>query len=148
MIIWREATTDDIAAIVALMSDDPLGAKREGADLAPYLAGFAAMQAEGANFLFVGEREGAVIATYQLTFITGLSHQAARRAQIESVRVAASLRSSGIGALLLRDAESRARAAGCRVIQLTTTKSRARAQSFYLTHGYEPTHIGFKKSLG
>jgi GNAT superfamily N-acetyltransferase len=147
MTLWRAARREDVPAIVALMTDDPLGATRESKDLGPYFAAFDAMEAEPSNHLIVGDRDGSVIATYQLTFISGLSRNASRRAQIESVRVASSLRGAGIGADLMRDAETRAREAGCSLMQLTTTKSRARAHSFYLTHGYEPSHLGFKKSL-
>ena len=147
MIRWRLATRDDVAAVVALLTDDDLGARREVADLAPYLAAFDAMQAEGNNHLIVGDQDGVIVATYQLTFITGLSLRAARRAQVESVRVASNLRSTGIGAALMADAEARARAAGCSLIQLTTNRERSRAHAFYARQGYEPSHFGFKKSL-
>lgn len=145
--LWRPALRADVAQVVALLADDELGSRREGADLAPYLTAFDAMQAEGNNTLIVGEQEGAIVATYQLTFISGLSLRAARRAQVESVRVAAALRSTGIGALLMADAEDRARAAGCRLIQLTTNRDRARAHAFYSRLGYVPSHLGFKKPL-
>lgn len=147
MIRWRLATRGDVAAVVAMLADDDLGARREVADLAPYLAAFDAMMAEGNNHLIVGDQDGVIVATYQLTFITGLSLRAARRAQVESVRVASNLRSGGIGAALMADAETRARAAGCSLIQLTTNRDRSRAHAFYARQGYEPSHLGFKKSL-
>ncbi|MDX5499006.1 MAG: GNAT family N-acetyltransferase [Rhodobacterales bacterium] len=147
MIRWRLAMRDDVAAVVALLTDDDLGARREVSDLAPYLAAFDAMMAEGNNHLIVGDQDGVIVATYQLTFITGLSLRAARRAQVESVRVASNLRSTGIGAALMADAETRARAAGCSLIQLTTNRDRSRAHAFYARQGYEPSHLGFKKSL-
>ncbi|MFN3292546.1 MAG: GNAT family N-acetyltransferase [Gemmobacter sp.] len=147
MIVWRLATRADVPAVVALLADDALGATREGRDAAPYLAAFDAMQAEGGNHLIVGELAGRVVATYQLTFISGLSLQATRRAQVESVRVAADLRGQGLGAALMADAEARARAAGCGLIQLTTNRDRARAHAFYAREGYRPSHIGFKKPL-
>jgi GNAT superfamily N-acetyltransferase len=147
MILWRPATRADVPDVVALLADDDLGRAREAADLAPYLAAFDAMQAEGNNTLIVGEQGGVVVATYQLTVISGLSLRATRRAQVESVRVAAALRSLGIGAALMADAEARARAAGCGLIQLTTNRDRARAHAFYAAQGYQPTHLGFKKAL-
>ncbi|WP_375687368.1 GNAT family N-acetyltransferase [Pseudooceanicola sp. LIPI14-2-Ac024] len=146
-VTFREATRHDVAAIVALLTDDSLGATREGDDLAPYLAAFDAMQGEGANTLLVGELGGEVVATYQLTFITGLSLKAARRAQVESVRVSDALRGGGIGALLMADAERRARAAGCTLIQLTTNRQRLDAHRFYDRLGYDPSHLGYKKTL-
>ena len=50
-----------------------LGATREGAALDVYLAAFARMTQEGNNHLIVGERAGQIVATYQLTLISGLS---------------------------------------------------------------------------
>jgi GNAT superfamily N-acetyltransferase len=147
MTLWRLATRADVPDVVALLTDDDLGRAREAADMAPYLAAFDAMQTEGNNSLIVGEQGGVVVATYQLTVISGLSLRATRRAQVESVRVAAALRSLGIGAALMADAEARARAAGCGLIQLTTNRDRARAHAFYAAQGYQPTHLGFKKTL-
>tara|TARA_Y100000815_G_scaffold34510_2_gene28691 strand:+ start:4685 stop:5137 length:453 start_codon:yes stop_codon:yes gene_type:complete len=145
---FREARRDDVAAVVALLADDALGAAREGAGLAPYLAAFDTMQAEGGNLLIVGEDAGGrIVATYQLTLISGLSLKAARRAQVESVRVAGDLRGQGLGAAMMADAEARARAAGCRLIQLTTNKSRNRAQAFYQRLSFTASHIGFKREL-
>lgn len=146
-IIWRAARREDVAAVVALLADDLLGQARETPDLTPYLAAFDAMQAEAANQLIVGEHDGQVIACYQITFISGLSLSAARRAQIEGVRTAASHRGQGIGAALIQDAEARARDAGCRLIQFTTNKARSDAHRFYDRMGFTPSHIGYKKPL-
>lgn len=145
--LWRAAQRGDLPAILGLYRDDTLGAAREIDDLPRYFAAFAAMGQEGANHLIVAEQDGALIATYQITFITGLSRRAARRAQIESVRVASHLRGRGIGAQLMADAEHRARAAGCTLIQLTTDATRARARAFYTRLGFTPSHIGFKRDL-
>ena len=51
---FRPATRADVGAVVALLADDVLGQGRETVDLAPYLAAFDAMQAEGANQLILG----------------------------------------------------------------------------------------------
>ncbi|MGB5837334.1 MAG: GNAT family N-acetyltransferase [Albidovulum sp.] len=147
MISFRGATRRDVPAVVALLSDDALGALRETTDPSAYYAAFDRMQAEGANTLIVGEEAGRVIATYQLTCISGLSLRASRRAQVESVRVAAHCRGRGIGAALMADAEARARAAGCRLLQLTTNATRDRARAFYERLGFTPSHIGYKRDL-
>ena len=121
MITFRKASRRDVPAIVALLSDDALGAAREAADMAPYLGAFDAMSSEGASHLIVGEIDRKVVATYQITYISGLSLKAARRAQIESVRVSSDLRGQGIGTRMMADAEARARAAGCRLIKRDLT---------------------------
>ncbi len=145
MISFRPATRADVPAVIALLADDVLGATRETSDPAPYLAAFDAMMAEGANHLIVGEQTGRVVACYQITFISGLSLTATRRAQIEGVRVARSLRGQGHGAALMADAESRARAAGCGLLQFTSNATRTDAHRFYERLGYQPSHIGLKK---
>ena len=148
MICFRAATRGDVAAVVALLADDMLGQGREADDLSPYLVAFDAMQAEGGNQLIVGEDDtGRVIATYQLTFISGLSLKAARRAQVESVRIASDRRGEGLGHQMFADAEARARAAGCRLIQLTMNAARGDSRRFYEGLGFEASHIGFKRYL-
>ncbi|MFB9223310.1 GNAT family N-acetyltransferase [Paracoccus cavernae] len=147
MILWREAVVADVPAVVALLRDDVLGQGRELADAARYEAAFRAMEAEGANHLVVGESAGQVVACYQITFITGLSLSASRRAQIESLRVSSELRGQGIGAVMIADAEARARAAGCSLMQFTSNQSRSAAHRFYERLGFTPSHIGYKKTL-
>lgn len=145
--LFRIASRTDVPAVIALLSDDVLGRTRETADPARYLAAFDDMQAEGQNHLIVAERDGHIVACYQITFMAGLSLSAARRAQIEGVRVAATDRGQGLGEALIRDAETRARAAGCTLLQFTTNRSRADAQRFYDRMGFTPSHIGYKKPL-
>ena len=145
--LFRPANRADVPAIVALLADDVLGRDREADDPAAYFAAFDAIAAEPDNHLIVAEHEGLVVACCQLTFITGLALNAARRAQVEGVRVAESLRGTGLGESMIAHVEARARAAGCSVIQLTTNRTRADAQRFYERLGFTPSHIGYKKSL-
>lgn len=147
MIRFRTARREDVPAVVALLRDDALGAEREGTGLEDYYAAFDAIEAEGGNTVIVGEVDGRIVATYQLTFITGLSLRATRRAQVESVRVAADLRGQGIGAAMFSDAEARARAAGCKLMQLTMNAERHDARRFYERLGFTPSHTGFKRHL-
>ncbi|WP_317055395.1 MULTISPECIES: GNAT family N-acetyltransferase [Roseovarius] len=149
MITFRKATEADVPAVLALLQDDMLGQAREGADLDHYQAAFARMQDEGNNHLIVGEGPNArVIATYQITFISGLSLRAARRAQIESVRVASDLRGQGIGEEMVRDMIARARAAECSLVQLTMNTTRTNTHRFYERMGFVASHTGFKLALG
>ncbi|MCF3974727.1 GNAT family N-acetyltransferase [Paracoccus salsus] len=144
---FRHATRDDVPAVVALLFDDVLGRSRETAPRDRYLAAFDAMRGEGRNHLIVAVADGFIVACYQITFISGLSLGASRRAQIEGVRVAAGWRGRGIGESLIRDAEARAREAGCALMQFTTSKARSEAHRFYDRMGFTPSHIGYKKPL-
>lgn len=146
-VIFRDATRTDVPALVALLADDALGKTRESADMAPYLAAFDAIMAQPMHQIIVAEAAGRIVATCQLTILHGLSRAGMTRALIEAVRTAPDLRSAGIGAALMAEAEARARAAGARMVQLTTDKTRLRAHAFYDRLGYAPTHIGYKKAL-
>lgn len=144
---FREARRADVAAVVDLLMDDCLGSSREGEDLEVYLTAFDAMEAEGNNHLIVGEAAGQIVATYQITFISGLSLRASRRANVESVRVSSEKRRHGIGAAMIANAEARARAADCSLIQLTMNAARLGSRTFYESLGFTASHHGFKKPL-
>ncbi|MFD1881483.1 GNAT family N-acetyltransferase [Paracoccus pacificus] len=146
-VAFRPADREDVPAVIALLADDLLGQARETEDPAVYLAAFNAMRAEGNNHLIIGTEAGRVVCCYQITFISGLSLTATRRAQIEAVRVAADRRGRGLGEAMFRDAEARALAAGCGLLQLTTNKTRGDAHRFYDRLGFTPSHIGYKKNL-
>ena len=146
-VTFREATPADISAVVSLLLEDALGQTRESQNLDDYVAAFHAMAEEPMNFLLVGEIAGRIVATYQLVVISGVSRRGSRRAQVEGVRVAKDLRSQGLGHALMADAETRAKALGASLIQLTSDKTRERTHDFYLREGYAPSHIGFKKPL-
>lgn len=148
MIRFRDARLGDLDDVLRLLADDMLGRAREGAERSLYEDSFARMQEEGGNHLIVGEdASGAVVATYQITFISGLSLRAARRAQVESVRVASDKRGQGIGELMFEDVVARARAEGCSLVQLTMNAARVEANRFYERFGFEASHTGFKLYL-
>lgn len=134
--------------MLRLLADDVLGQGRESGDKRLYEDAFARMQAEPNNHLIVGETDtGQIVTTYQVTFITGLSLKAARRAQVESVRVAGHMRGQGLGEAMFEDVKARARAAGCSLVQLTMNSSRTEANRFYQRIGFVPSHTGFKMVL-
>lgn len=148
-VTFREAKRDDVTAIIGLFRDDILGQGRESEDALPaYLAAFDGIGCEPNNQVIVGESDNAeIVATYQITLISGLSLAATRRAQIEGVRVASHLRGHRIGEAMFEDAEVRARAAGCRLMQLTMNQSRKDANRFYQRIGFVASHTGFKRAL-
>lgn len=144
---FRAATADDLPAIVALLSDDVLGAAREAPGDPAYAAAFTAIAADPNQLLAVAEQQGRVVGCLQLSFIPGLSHRGAWRGQIESVRIAADQRGSGLGRRMLEWAIAQCRARGCRLAQLTTDKSRADARRFYESLGFVASHEGMKITL-
>ncbi len=145
--VLRRAAADDVPAIVALLTDDVLGAGREGTDLAPYEAAFAAVDADPAHLLVVADDGGTVVGTLQLSFLPGLSRGGALRAQVEGVRVAAAARGRGLGEAMLRWCADEARRRGAALVQLTTDRRRPDAHRFYERLGYVASHVGMKLEL-
>ena len=138
-------------AIVRLLADDALGAKRERVeDPLPgaYYAAFDAIATQRGNEVIVGEADGNVVACLQLIVTRGLARQGRARATLESVRVASSLRSRRIGEKLVAFAVERARRAGAGFVQLTSDKSRKDTHRFYERLGFKASHEGMKLDLG
>lgn len=156
MLRFRDATAADLPAIVRLMADDGFGAQREapaahGADAtlsAAYEQAFAAIAAlPGWSVILAEDEGGEPVGCLQFMLLPHLSHQGGLRAQVESVRITSTHRGRGLGTALMRHAIGRARAAGCRLVQLTTHASRAEARRFYEQLGFSATHSGMKLSL-
>lgn len=145
----RPCTLDDLDAVVALLANDLLGAGREaaGADLASYRQAFAEIEADPRNTVYVAEQGGQVVGCYQLSIIPNLTFEGGWRAQIEGVRVCADARGAGVGEQLMRHAIAIAGQEKCRLVQLTSNRTRDGALRFYERHGFEPTHVGFKLYL-
>jgi GNAT superfamily N-acetyltransferase len=146
----RRATTADLPAIVGLLADDSLGSTRERADLpldGRYLEAFARIDADPRQMLMVATLAEDIVGCLQLSFIPGLSRLGSQRALIEGVRVAATLRGHGIGEVMIRWAKEEALRHGCRILQLTTDRSRQDAHRFYERLGFVASHVGMKLDL-
>jgi ribosomal protein S18 acetylase RimI-like enzyme len=147
---FRYARREDLPEIVRMLADDTLGEKRETyAEPLPesYYATFDAIERDSNNELVVGVVGSRVVAVLQITFLPYLTYRGSWRALIEGVRVDASVRSAGIGKRLIEWAIARARERGCRMVQLTSDKSRRDAQRFYESLGFSASHVGFKLRL-
>lgn len=142
----RPARRDDIAVIVAMLADDPLGGPRERLeDPLPqvYFDAFERVARDPNIQLVVAEDgEGAVVGCLQLCVLPGLSSQGALRGLLEDVRVAGHCRSRGIGEQLVQWAVSEARAQGCKLVELLTHHTRVDAQRFYERLGFARSHVG------
>ncbi|MFD5086998.1 GNAT family N-acetyltransferase [Kitasatospora sp. NPDC058406] len=144
----RRATGDDLAAIVAMLADDPLGATRESPDdLTPYRAAFARIDADPHQLLVVAERAGRTVGTLQLTVVPGLSRKGSTRTIVEAVRIHADERGSGLGTELIHWAIDRSRELGAELVQLTSDATRTDAHRFYERLGFVASHLGFKLAL-
>jgi len=147
-LVIRPATRDDVAAIVGLLADDPLGAAREEPDdPGRYDTAYDRVVADPGQHLVVAERDGSVVGTLQLSVIPGLSRRGATRSIIEGVRVARDERGAGLGTELITWAVEESRRLGATLVQLTSDASRTDARRFYERLGFEASHVGFKLPL-
>ena len=150
LITIRNARRDDLPAIVAMLADDALGAKRE-LHRTPlpesYYRAFEAIERDPNNTLVIAEMDRHVVGVLQLTLIPNITYRGGWRALIEGVRISSSVRSSGLGAKLLLWAIARARKQGCHLVQLTSDKARPDAIRFYETLGFVASHEGMKLHL-
>lgn len=146
----RDAQRHDLHAVIALLADDELGKARETVsdDIDPaYVRAFEAIAGDPRTRLIVAEEAGEIVGCFELVFIPGIARRGAERAQIEAVRVASKVRGDGLGKLMMTWAINHAKARGCRFIQLTSDKQRARAHQFYEQLGFKATHEGFKMEI-
>ncbi|MGN6299946.1 MAG: GNAT family N-acetyltransferase [Angustibacter sp.] len=148
---FRDATLEDLPAVLALLRDDAIAASREAAPGVDspevYRRAFAAIEANPHDLLVVGDRGGRVVACAQVTLLHHLSRRGATRAHVESVRVADGERGRGVGTDLMRWIEAWAGERGAALIQLTTDKRRQDAHRFYERLGYTASHEGMKRRL-
>jgi GNAT superfamily N-acetyltransferase len=136
--------------MVSLIAEDDVGIQMDdpaNPNSAEYEAALAAIDADPNQILYVVEADGAVIGTFQLTFIPGISRKGMWRAVIESVHVSPAHRNKGYGKEMIRWAIDQSRARGCGMVQLTSNKKRVDAHRFYRTLGFDQSHEGFKLFL-
>jgi GNAT superfamily N-acetyltransferase len=146
----RLAQVGDLPRIVELLESDALGPEGglPGTAAGDYLRAFEALHREPSNELWVVvDAADDVVGTLQIVFFTTLSWNAALRAQLAGVRVAASQRGRGTGSALVSWAVERARSKGCRVVQLSSDKRRVDAHRFYVKLGFVASHEGLRRVL-
>lgn len=149
-LIIRPALTSDLPIILSLMDGGaavPSQHVPSDPSNSAYLKAFKSIEADTNNTLIVGEIDGEVVCTTQLTFIPGISRKGAWRAMCESVHVRADQRGKGTGGKLMQWVIEQSRERGCNIIQLTSDKRRHDAHRFYEKLGFNRSHEGFKLFL-
>ena len=149
----RKARREDVVRIAELimlgaakqtMTPDEI---RQEAQHQGYVEAFAEIEVSKDNVLFVAERDGGVVGTFQVTLIPGLVSRGRKRGKIESVHVAPECRGMGIGKIMIAHALAFAKAQGGGLIELSSNKSRLDAHRFYRNLGFAQSHEGFKIEL-
>lgn len=149
-ITLRVARREDVRRIASLIlmgsATQSLTAEQVAAEAAlpDYERAFDEVAASPESTLFVAERGGEVVGTYQVTLIPGIAARGRKRAKFESVHVAPECRGMGIGAIMIRHALAFAKAEGAELVELSSNKSRSDAHRFYRNLGFDQSHEGFK----
>ncbi len=140
----RRATRTDLPRLLELLADGTLAASEAEGHPGVYGQAFDTIDRDPNQVLLVGELDGRVVAMAQISFIPGLTRGGAWRANVEAVRVDVALRNQGLGSQLMAEVVALARRRGCRLVQLTSHKSRTDAHRFYERLGFARSHEGFK----
>lgn len=147
-LILRDATAEDLPAILAMLAEDTIPPQREAAPDDPcYRAAFEAIDADPNQRLIAAELDGRVVGTMQLSFLPGLSFCGSWRGLIEAVRIAANLRRRKLGEQMILWAVDQCRARDCKLVQLTSSATRTDAHRFYARLGFVQSHVGMKLHL-
>ena len=146
-LFFRNATENDLLALVQMLGDDKLGSTRE--DLSTpvnsrYFEAFNNINSDPNNELIVACYHENIVGMLQLTYIPYLTYIGSWRCLIEGVRIHAEYRGRGLGRKLVEWAIRRARKKNCHLLQLTTDKTRSDAIRFYESFGFVASHEGFK----
>jgi GNAT superfamily N-acetyltransferase len=148
-LLVRTARPEDLEAVVALLHEDVIREADESeVPAASYADAFAEICADAHQDLLVGEVDGRVAATAQLSWLRRLTYVGGLMCVVESVRVHSDLRGRGYGRMLMEQVLDRARERGAARVELTTNAQRARAQEFYRGLGFVASHVGMKYYLG
>lgn len=146
----RPATENDLDAIVAILASDDVGGHGDTTDedaRADYLAAFRTLQQTPREVLYVAERDGEVVGTFQTLLTTTLSGRGSTSMIVEAVHTRPECRGQGIGAAMIRHAIAEAERQGLRLVQLTSNARRTDAHRFYERLGFARSHFGFKYKL-
>ncbi|MGR9435087.1 N-acetyltransferase family protein [Rhizobium leguminosarum] len=149
-ILIRRASREDLPALVAMFAADALGGHgdtTEAEAFPDYLGAFAVVEASPDQTLYVAERGGEVVGTFQTMVTTSLTGRGSSAMIIEAVQTRADMRGQGVGAAMIEFAIAEAKGRGIRRVALTSNAVRRDAHRFYERLGFKPSHLGFKMAL-
>lgn len=149
-IFIRRARGEDLPALVAIFAADALGGHGDTTDteaFQDYIRAYAVIEASPDQTLYVAERGGEVVGTFQTMVTTSLTGRGSSSMIIEAVQTRADMRGQGIGAAMIEFAIAEAKGRGVRLVQLTSNAQRKDAHRFYERLGFKPSHLGFKIAL-
>ena len=149
-ILIRQARRGDLPALVAIFAADALGGHGDTTDpeaFQDYVRAFAVIEASPDQTLYIADRCGEVVGTFQTMVTTSLTGRGSSAMIIEAVQTRADMHGQGIGAAMIEFAIAEAKRRGIRRVALTSNAQRKNAHRFYERLGFKPSHLGFKMAL-
>lgn len=141
-LLVRPATAQDAAGVATLLG--VLGYPCDRAEAAHRLR---ALAEEADQEILVADRHGCLVGLLALDLMYYLP-LGARTCRITALAVSDGEQRRGVGRMLLREAEHRARLAGAARIELTSATHRTEAHAFYKACGFNESALRFLKRLG
>ena len=141
-LLVRPATAQDAAGVATLLG--VLGYPCDRAEAAHRLR---ALAEETDQEILVADRHGCLVGLLALDLMYYLP-LGARTCRITALVVSDGEQRRGVGRMLLREAEHRARLAGAARIELTSATHRTEAHAFYKACGFNESALRFLKRLG
>jgi GNAT superfamily N-acetyltransferase len=141
-LLIRPASGQDAAGVAMLLGVLGYPCTREEA-----ATRLLALQDEPDQQILVADRHGELAGLLALDLMYYLP-LGARTCRITALVVSAKEQRRGVGRLLLREAEQRARQAGAARIELTSATHRHEAHAFYRACGFGESALRFLKRLG
>jgi GNAT superfamily N-acetyltransferase len=138
----RNALSVDAADVAGLLS--ALGYPCDVADATQRIASIVDNDRQA---LILARQHGAVCGLLSLDFMYYLP-LGTTTCRVTALVVSEDARGQGIGRVLLRDAERRARLAGAARLEVTSAEHRIEAHAFYRACGFHDGALRFVKSLG
>jgi GNAT superfamily N-acetyltransferase len=138
----REATSADAGAVATLLGELGYPCTRDEA-----AARIEVMSNDDTMDLVVVDVHGDIRGLFSLDFMFYLPF-GRTSCRITSLVVASAHRHSGIGRLMLKEAEARAMRRGAARIEVTSAEHREDAHAFYRACGYVDASLRFVKRLG
>lgn len=141
-LLVRPATAQDAAGVATLLG--VLGYPCDRDEAAHRLR---ALAEESDQEILVADRHGCLVGLLALDMMYYLP-LGARTCRITALVVADGEQRRGVGRMLLREAEHRARQDGAARIELTSATHRTEAHAFYKACGFNESALRFLKRLG
>lgn len=140
--IIREANSNDYESVYSLICD----LEGQQMDKESFKTIYSKNLSDPNIYYLVADKDNSVVGFISL-HVQHILHHTKPTCELQELIINPSLRSSGIGGLLMKEVEKIAQKLNLEEIELTTKIHRERAQAFYRNLGYIHTHNKYVKKL-